>query len=71
VGLLAAAGLLSTVPLLRKAARHGRRVALVTPLLALARALALLAGMIWGIASEGLGLLTRRDVGGNVDHARP
>jgi uncharacterized protein (TIRG00374 family) len=59
VGLLAAAGLLSTLPLVRKAASHGNRVALVAPFLALVRALALLAGMAWGIMSEAFGFLDR------------
>jgi cellulose synthase/poly-beta-1,6-N-acetylglucosamine synthase-like glycosyltransferase len=49
---LAGLGLASTLPLLRKAARFGWPVVLVTPMLVLVRALALDLGMAWGAVTQ-------------------
>ncbi len=54
--LLALMGIVCIVPLIFKAAEQGGKVAMVTPLLALLRALALGFGLAWGIAS-----LSRRE----------
>jgi cellulose synthase/poly-beta-1,6-N-acetylglucosamine synthase-like glycosyltransferase len=45
-------GLLTTIPLLRKANGHGWVVAALTPSMVLVRALALLLGIAWGVAGE-------------------
>jgi glycosyltransferase involved in cell wall biosynthesis len=50
--LAAGVGLLSTVPLMRKAARLGWAVVLATPALALVRALALDIGVLWGLLGQ-------------------
>jgi cellulose synthase/poly-beta-1,6-N-acetylglucosamine synthase-like glycosyltransferase len=49
---LAGLGLLTTLPLLRKAARQGGPVLLVAPALILLRALALDVGIAWGVVSQ-------------------
>lgn len=50
--ILAAAGLLSGLPLTLKAAHQGGQVALAAPFLMLVRALALAMGIAWGLASQ-------------------
>jgi cellulose synthase/poly-beta-1,6-N-acetylglucosamine synthase-like glycosyltransferase len=52
VASLAGLGFLSTIPLLRKAARFGWPVVLVAPALVLLRALALDLGMAWGVVAR-------------------
>jgi GT2 family glycosyltransferase len=55
-----ASGLLTTIPLLRKAVGHGGAVTMVAPALVLVRALALLSGIAWGVGDEVLGRVSRR-----------
>jgi glycosyltransferase involved in cell wall biosynthesis len=52
VVILVVMGLISTVPLLIKAAHHGWKVVAITPLLALVRALALGLGIVWGLVDQ-------------------
>ncbi len=47
-------GLITCVPLIKHATRHGWQVALIVPLLALVRALALGLGIVWGLLGWGL-----------------